>query len=326
MSYNVVATLFSAHGIARLAVPTFFLISGYFFFYQLKKWDKSVYFGKLRKRLHTLLIPYLLWNGIPVLGIIIVRLLIGMRGGDSWSMVKEFGIGIGWLRALWDCGTNGHPFDVPLWYVRDLMVCSVCSPVIYLLLKKLGLFYILLLGCLFLTNTWVDVAGFDSRAWFFFSFGAYMSVNNVNMVCMFRKYAIVNIPLAIVLLIGTTFFSSSLVGAKSIADNLFLFLGVGALTGCFSFLVSKGLIRSIPLLTKSVFFVYAFHLFPLPGIVSVTALCRSLTGKMIVETQTVTYFCQLVLCPIAVLGVCLAIYYIMNRYTPKVLSVLSGLR
>lgn len=69
-SYNIVASFFSANGIARLAVPTFFLISGYFYFYHLKGWSKFVYIDKLRKRLHTLLIPYLLWNGIPICGII----------------------------------------------------------------------------------------------------------------------------------------------------------------------------------------------------------------------------------------------------------------
>lgn len=67
-SYNIVASFFSANGIARLAVPTFFLISGYF--YHLKDWSKLVYIDKLRKRLHNLLIPYLLWNGIPICGII----------------------------------------------------------------------------------------------------------------------------------------------------------------------------------------------------------------------------------------------------------------
>jgi len=61
-SYNIIASFFSANGIARLAVPTFFLISGYFYFYHLKGWSKFVYINKLRKRLHTLLIPFYMKN------------------------------------------------------------------------------------------------------------------------------------------------------------------------------------------------------------------------------------------------------------------------
>ena len=216
-SYNIVATFFSAHGIARLAVPAFFLISGYFFFYHLKEWNKTVYAEKIRKRVSTLLIPYLLWNGIPILGIILVRLLIGMNSGDSLNSIKEFGDSIGWFRAFWDGGTaGGHPFDVPLWYVRDLMVCCVSSPIIYILAKRLGLFYVLLVGFLFLTDTWIDIAGFSSRAWFFFSLGAYLSINNVNMVVMFHKYAVAIIPVSVALLVITTYYGQLLGGGENI--------------------------------------------------------------------------------------------------------------
>ena len=325
--YNVIATFLSAHGIARLAVPAFFLISGYFFFYHLRKLDKAMYASKLRKRVSTLLVPYLLWNGIPIVGIIIARLLIGMKTGDSLNSVKEFCGSIGWLRALWDCGIpNGHPFDVPLWYVRDLMVCCICSPVIFFLVRRYKLFYILVLGILFLTDTWLDVAGFDSRAWFFFSLGAYLSINNVNMVGLLRKYAIAIIPLSIILLVCTTYFNEFMGRGIIVLDNAFLLTGVGAMIASFEFLLRKGIICNNPFLTRSVFFIYAFHVFPLPGIVSVTAFCKNLTEKLIVEGQGITYYIQLAICPLAIIGVCLAVYYIMHCYTPKLLSVLTGQR
>lgn len=326
-SYNLIATFFSAHGISQLAVPTFFLISGYFFYYHLKIWNKTVYAQKLRKRIKTLLIPYLLWNGIPFLAIILVRTIIGMSSGISLNLVKEFGNSVSWLRAFWDCGIpNGHPFDVPLWYVRDLIVCSLCSPVIYFLIRKLGAIYILLLAACFISNIWLNLTGFSARAWFFFSFGAYLSVNKVNMVCMLRKTATVAVPLSIALLIITTFFSPILRWTKPYFDNLFLLSGVCALIGSVSYLVSNGIIRNVPVLTKSVFFIYAFHVLPLPGIESVTSLSKFLTGKFVVEEYVVTYFFQLIVCPIAVICACLAIYYFMHRYTPRLLSVLMGYR
>ncbi len=328
VSYNLISTFFSAHGIARLAVPAFFLISGYFFFFHLNEWKKTVYVSKLRKRIKTLLLPYLLWNCIPIFGIVTVRLLMGMKSGTSLSSVKEFGDSIGWLRAFWDCGSaNGHPFDVPLWYVRDLMVCSICSPIFYYLTRKLGLVYILLIGCFFLTNIWIDIAGFDLRAWFFFSLGSYLSINNVNMVCLFRKYVTIISPLAIMLLLMTTYFSSFLGGTKPVFNNLFLFFGISALIGCFSYMVSNGIIRNFPYLTKSVFFIYAFHLFPLPKIISITTFFKYLTEKIIVvETQVFTYYVHLAICPITVLIFCIATYSLMHRFTPRFLSVLTGQR
>ena len=111
-----------------------------------------------------------------------------------------------------------------------------------------------------------------------------------------------------------------------IFDNMFLLFGVSALIGCFSYMLSIGIVHNRPYLTKSVFFIYAFHVFPIPGIVSVTALCQQLTGMFIVETKVITYFIQLAVCPVAVLSVCLAIYFLLHRYTPKVLSILTGQR
>lgn len=47
--------------IGRFSVPMFFIISGYLFF-RNGVFDTSIYIAKLRSRVNTLLIPYLLWN------------------------------------------------------------------------------------------------------------------------------------------------------------------------------------------------------------------------------------------------------------------------
>ena len=59
--YDNISYLFS-HIFAAVAVPLFFFISGYLFFYKTTAFTKSVYGRKLKKRAHTLLIPYIFWN------------------------------------------------------------------------------------------------------------------------------------------------------------------------------------------------------------------------------------------------------------------------
>lgn len=61
---------FFSNVIGRFSVPMFFLISGYLFF-RSGVLDKRVYISKLRSRLHTLLLPYLLWNLIAFLYFVI---------------------------------------------------------------------------------------------------------------------------------------------------------------------------------------------------------------------------------------------------------------
>lgn len=143
---------------------------------------------------------------------------------------------------------------------------------------------------------------------------------------MFHKYAVAIIPVSVALLVITTYYGQLLGWAKILFDNLFLLFGVSTLIGCFSLMLGNGIIHNKPYLTKSVFFIYAFHVFPLPGIVSITVLCQKLTEKFVVESQVITYFIYLAVCPIAVLSACLAIYSLLYRYTPKLLSILTGQR
>lgn len=51
--------LFS-HVLTHIAVPIFFMISGFLFFLRTPKLTLNIYKNKIKKRLHTLLIPYLL--------------------------------------------------------------------------------------------------------------------------------------------------------------------------------------------------------------------------------------------------------------------------
>lgn len=69
--YNSIR-IFMCHVISRAAVPTFFLISGYYFFYKIKDFTFDTYKDKLKKRIKTILIPYLLWNSIAISKIIIL--------------------------------------------------------------------------------------------------------------------------------------------------------------------------------------------------------------------------------------------------------------
>lgn len=54
--------IFFTQGVCRVAVPTFFLMSGYLFFKNLEYWNNQEYVKKMKSRFWTLFIPYLLWN------------------------------------------------------------------------------------------------------------------------------------------------------------------------------------------------------------------------------------------------------------------------
>ncbi len=114
--------------IAAAAVPGFFFISGYLFFYKIDNYNLNTYRSKLSRRIWTLLIPYLLWNTLPV---IYPLLLFLFRGQPLTFSFAE------WLSSYWDTGGEYHfPANFPLWYVRDLMIACLITPVIWSLTKR----------------------------------------------------------------------------------------------------------------------------------------------------------------------------------------------
>ena len=57
---------FIQEAICRSAVPVFFIISGYLFFQNITEFKKEAYSSKVKSRIRTLFIPYLLWNLIAL--------------------------------------------------------------------------------------------------------------------------------------------------------------------------------------------------------------------------------------------------------------------
>lgn len=68
--YNVIGILLS-HVLTHIAVPTFFLISGFLFFVNFQEWSWEGYKKKMSSRVKTLLIPYVFWNVVPFLLMVI---------------------------------------------------------------------------------------------------------------------------------------------------------------------------------------------------------------------------------------------------------------
>lgn len=79
-----------SHNFAKIAVCWFFIFSGYLFFRNMEGefgWDKCL--SKWRKRLRSLAVPYICWNMIAVLAIVIKS-----------GLFSAIGLGTGMLQVL----------------------------------------------------------------------------------------------------------------------------------------------------------------------------------------------------------------------------------
>ena len=128
--YNLIGIVCS-HTLTSIAVPTFFLISGFLFFVNFPKWSWEGYRSKLKSRLKTLVIPYFLWNAIPFILIVISMLAGILLKGNSTDGVYTFITEKSW-HIFYDCHEWGTtrinwlgenlrmtgPLDLPLWFLR----------------------------------------------------------------------------------------------------------------------------------------------------------------------------------------------------------------
>lgn len=162
------------------AVPLFFMISGYLFFVKNDSFNTSLYKSKLNKRLTTLLVPYLIWNLLYVLFNI---LIVAYKGGEIDFLSQ--------IISLWKMSGQPYPADPALWFVRDLMVCMILSPVIYYVIKRYFLFspFIIILLSLWLTDSFSDkiFPGISISSCLFFSVGAFVGVKRMDITTILKK-------------------------------------------------------------------------------------------------------------------------------------------
>lgn len=181
--------------LASIAVPLFFFISGYLFFYRTKDFPLGTYKQKMRKRARTILLPYILWNGIYLLVYFFGESLAeGLFSGRN-KPVSDYSFA-DFLWAFWDRSminpanntmTESHPVDYPLWFIRDLFVVMLFSPLLHLLIQRLKHYFIIMLGVLWFFGYWFHITGLSSAASFFFSAGAYFSINGRLFTNDFRR-------------------------------------------------------------------------------------------------------------------------------------------
>lgn len=98
-------------GIGQFAVPLFFIISGFLYFRNIKSKADAV--EKLKRRVRTLLIPFLLWN------LIYYAIHLFLKPGSGIS-----------LDEILDSAFT-YKYNPAFWFMYQLILLSIISPLIF---------------------------------------------------------------------------------------------------------------------------------------------------------------------------------------------------
>ncbi len=314
-SYNVFSNVVYVTGeITSVAVPVFYILSGFLFFYKVQDYTREIYFAKLRKRMNSLLVPYIIWNMFSALFFMFGQHLMPSIFSGTSANVSDYTFKE-WLLIFWNDSGTGYPASSQLWFLRDLMIVVIASPLVYMYIKFSRLFGIIVLWLLWFLDIEPDVIGLNATSFFLFSLGAYFSLNRVNFVMLseyllkkglFVMYIIV---LIVALLFQDTTYSPYL-HKLCISIGVFVVFGIA-----YSYLKGGG--HSNMFLSKSTMFIYLSHLLPIlffkKFLISIIRPENELTALLV-------YF----LCPVVIVTSCLFLFSILRKYVPIFTSVITG--
>lgn len=323
----------------HIAVPCFFVISGFLFFLKTPDLTRDIYKSKIKKRFYTLFIPYIIWNLIPFFIDLGLKLSKPLLHGWSWFEYGRFVIDQintnGFLNVFWKWNTwggyypnwlgqyieNSGPYNLPLWYLRDLIVVTLLTPLLYVLVKKAGRAFIAILIVLYFGGISSSIPGTSTTTLLYFSTGAYLAINRKNIIVEFRKIENPCYLLAVIFMLLATYFS----GNRSPIGHYFycgyILTGVVSAFNIASRLLESGKTKVHPILTSSVFFIYAFHTNWFVGLYD-----RILNkGFAILGADSVNVFTY-VTTPFVKAVICILVFVLINRYVPRVGKVLTGSR
>ena len=306
--YHFVSEMIS-HNFAKIAVCWFFVFSGYLFFRNMEgtfTWDSCL--TKWKKRLRSLVLPYIIWNAIFVLAIIVKSGLftaIGLGPDEQMTWVRKWDVVYWFLTG---------PVNFPLWYMRDLVLMSLLAPAWYCFFKY-GKGYSLAILIAVYASGW-DPSIPGMRAIIFFGLGAYLGIFKVDILELCRKIKVPSYILAPVLLLLTTYFNTT--DAHEYLLRAFYPFGMVAFMNICDRLCMKEKNKDVLFrLSKAVFFIYGSHEIFILGWTK--GLFLRIFGNSLAGT-VISYFCV----PVVVLLVCLALYKLFEKITPRTLSFVCG--
>ncbi len=170
VGYSFFIQEFISRGIVRVAVPLFFALSGYLFFLNFKG-KRQDFWTKYKKRFKTLLIPYLFWSAMGLVLFFCLQKMLPQYQHYFGSLLVT---NLSFKELLNKLFINPIPFQ--FWFIRDLIVLVILSPLIYFLIQRLKIVFISVLAIIWLLD--INLYVIAPNALLFFSTGAYLSISN----------------------------------------------------------------------------------------------------------------------------------------------------
>jgi hypothetical protein len=295
--------------IAQSTIPFFIFISGFLLF--LKEKDFNVV---LRKKVRTILMPYLLWNAISVLFYFTVQSITDRFYQSPGVYVRGFSL-LDWIDVFCGRFTDRNPFPLlyPLWFLRDLFIVSVFFIPIKKCIDKFPVSSLIAMLIPWLSGLHFFIVSYEILL--FFSLGYYVvkynfAIENIDRI-RFRDL----LPFYVITICLELF----------LEEKLIIIHKVNVIIGCivllklsYTFTTNRKMFERLAYLGSYSFFVYVSHE-PLLGILKSTWVRVLPVNGFYMLIQ---YFSVVIID----VSIVLILGILLKKFLPKVYNVLTGSR
>lgn len=301
------------YGIGIGVVPVFFLISGFLQFDKPRQYKET-----LLKKSTGLLLPLLIWTAIACVEYLALKPLTGPIA--NFGFMESHSV-LDWLKAIFGdystlrSGIIGVPLLYQFWFLRDLFILSLLSPLIKWLLQKLPWIYMAL--CL-LALAFLIAPIVEPHSLFFYSLGGLCAIRKWDFFSITDKW--IPWPVVIVGCIAAIFYTHSEGIYAGVTTKI-----IAHLPSFFLLLKLSKTLTSRPKVfdfTKRMapqsMFLYCAHTFMLIDVIALVSI-------RLFNVTCSSGMIGSVLFVFAVdLGICTAVGMLLRKFTPNLFSLLSG--
>jgi membrane-bound acyltransferase YfiQ involved in biofilm formation len=200
------------------------------------------------------------------------------------------------------------------------MIVVLTTPIIYWLLKHTRHYFVLFLGLLWFTlGLFGDFLHLSQLvvAYFYFTFGAYMSINKKDMLVEFGKYRRLSVILYVLLSLLFVAMLHICPIVNRVIHQLNIFVGLIFAYNMASWLLEKDICKPNKFLASASFFIYVTHTLICTYILKLHFFIFTPTTdaiKFFVYTSTVLITTSSLLLS----------FWLLREYAPNVLKVIAG--
>lgn len=308
--YNTIKFIqnFISQGISRMAVPLFFILSGFLFFRNFSN-ENTVYKNKLKKKIKTLVIPYIIWNFfgyiIFLLPNYVPYLNNFIQNNGSNLNLTDF------LEAI-----LFFKYNKTFWFMFYLIILTIVSPIIYFAIckKKRGIISIIIIFAIWL----IFSSAINSDiiiALLFYSLGGYLSINYFEVINKKEHLLSKRDTFLITIIWFTLIIIYHYIIHNKIILQISILLGIVAIWELYNFIKVPKIILKC---SKYSFIIYAAHPFILEVIEKVI--------MKILGTDVLAMCIDYILAPIITFFIIVIVFSIIKKRINIVYKLLNGNR